>query len=288
MSKTRMGRALVTLVTLGMSLSGCGGGGGASSPAPTNTPTTTSGNGGTGQTESAAIATIVQDILPTGEGVNLADRLYNPMGAGDSWVYTQLDADGQDTQTPVIKLVVHGDVASGAVTVAESTGDMAGAQTSYTIDASGSQDIDPLGEAPAVAKTLVGPLLDYPAVFYPTGSEQLSVRQGNWGADLDGDGKPEGFRLEMRTRFLGEEDLVAPTSLTPVRVMHLHKTITFTLYPSLSGTSQSATATEETWAQPGVGLIKLVRSNLDAEGVRLDSHTLVLQQALVGGVQTGP
>jgi hypothetical protein len=288
MSKTRMGCTAAILATLGLALAGCGGGGGASNAAPPSTTTTSTDSGGTGQTEVAAIATIVQDLLPNGEAVDLADRQYNPMGAGDSWVYTQFDANGQDTLTPVVKLVVSGDAASGAVTVAESTGDTAGVQTSYTVDAAGSHDTDPLGEAPTVAKTLVGSLLDYPSVFYPSGSEQVSVRQGNWGADLDGDGKPEGFRLEMRTRFLGEEDLVAPTSLTPVHVVHLIKTITFTLYPSLGGTSQSAAATEETWAQAGVGLIKLVRANLDADGLPLDSHTLVLKQALVAGVQTGP
>lgn len=272
------GWAATLAIAVAMALSACGGGGGGSASTP--------------QTVSAAQATspttVVEDTLPAASGVNLAGQDYNPMGAGDSWTYARLDANGVTTGSFVVKTVVAGSAASGSVTVEESSDDLGGVLASYTVNSLGSFDADPLGEAPVSAKTLVGSLLDFPVVFYPAGSEQRSVRQGSWGADVDGDLVPDAFRLEVRIAYLGEEDLVTPTSPTPVHVMHLRKTVVFTLYTTAAGGgSQSATATEETWSQAGVGAVLAVRSTYNASGTLQDRYTLRLQQAVVGGSTLG-
>jgi hypothetical protein len=271
------GWAATLAIVLALALSACGGGGGSAASSPT-----------VSAAQAALPTTLVEDTLPATAGENLASLAYNPMGAGDSWTYARLDASGTDTGAFVVKTVVAGSADSGSVTVEESSADLGGVLASYTVNSLGSFDADPLGEAPVAAKTLVGSLLDFPVVFYPEGSEQRSVRQGSWGADVDGDGRADAFRLEVRIAYLGEEDLATATSQTPVHVVHLRKTVVFTLYTTAAGGgSQSATATEETWSQAGVGAVQIVRSTYNASGTLQDRYTLRLQEAVVGGSTVG-
>ena len=68
----------------------------------------------------------------------------------------------------------------------------------FALGSDGLAAIDPLDAGTAMPGLLAAlpSLLEYPTPFYAVGSTRSTVRQGNAGADLDGDGKVDAADAE--------------------------------------------------------------------------------------------
>ena len=244
------------LVSVVVTLAACGGGGGggeiATMAAPTTTPVTTTPTPPPQTLVRAALPTLVQDIEPAGGRIDLRSRNYFPLGNEDTLTYDKTKGST---------------VIAGAVkrtTSALPTRDPMvfevdeGVRTDFTYrrTATGILAIDPLGsDAPAAVRALVGNVLEYPEPFYAAGAVRTTVRQGGFGADLDGDGIQESFRLEIKQLLVGLETLPLPVGTA--EMAHFTTTATFTISPSRQSSEVSTViTTENSWFAPGIGLVR--------------------------------
>ena len=250
----------------------CGGGGGGGSQAP---------RGGA----NAPFTTAAQNELPAGARIDVSSQNLFPMAAGDVWIYNRFNASGAQTGT-LSQTVTSGPDGSGRVTLSIS-GSSGVSSDSRIVNADGVLDPDPLGaSAPPPAATNVGTLLEYAAPLYPQGGQRRHVRSGPWGADLDGDGIGESFRFEFSQVFVGFEPVQLSGAANLTNVAHFRNTYTLTLRPTIAALSDYAiTINEETWFAPNLGVVKVVSSTIDSDGVVLDPlETFLLASATVGGV----
>jgi hypothetical protein len=245
----RFFRASPLLLAVAFLLVACGGGGNSS---------------GTG-TEAAAtstrtpLATQIEDQEPTGLRVDLRADNYFPSGQGDNWTYNVIHngfiASGDTTRAIAVVDSTHFQLTE----ISASTGSDS---TQYTRSAGGHV----LGaayilgsSASATAQNIVGSFVEYPEPFFPVGGELKRVRQGDWGADTDGDGVNDSFRLEFRQTRVGFETL--PTMLgINVETAHFHTAMSLTITPSnLAKSAVTVVATEDTWWAAGKGLMQASR-----------------------------
>jgi hypothetical protein len=191
---------------------------------------------------------------------------YFPSGQGDNWTYNVIHNDviasGDTTRAIAV-------VDSTHFRLTETSASSSPTSTLYTRSAGGHVlgAADILGSsAPVKAQNIVGSLVEYPEPFFPVGGELKRVRQGDWGADLDGDGVNESFRLEYSQTLLGFETL--PTMLGfPMETAHFRTALSFTVVPSsLAKTAITVIATEETWWSAGWGLMQASREVRSPDG----------------------
>ncbi len=244
-------------------LGACGGGGGSSQPSVRE-----------------ALPQIVQDINPAGARLDFRSRNYFPGGAGDTWTFDRVQ--GGVTTPGVLTRSVQS-VNGNDVVVAETEAGSTDTAT-YRRTANGIVNVDPLaGAAPPAARTLVGDLLEFPEPFYAVGETRQVIRQGSWGADLDGDNVAESFRLEFAHVLVGFETLVLPRG--SAETAHFRSTTTLTLSPSsLAQRVVTVTATEDSWWAPGIGMVRAQRVATDSDGVTvIPAYTLIIASGSVGG-----
>jgi hypothetical protein len=255
----------IALIAMAASLTGCGGGGGGgSSPATVRDP----------------LPQLVQDINPSGTRLDFRDRNYFPAAAGDAWTYDRTQ-NGATTLGAMTRTVQS---ASGNQAQIGETENGTTESSAYRRTAEGIVLVDPLGNSfPPGARAIAGDLLEYPEPFYPVGAERRVVRQGSYGADLDGDTIPESFRLEMKQVLVGFDTLTLPRG--SAETAHFRMTTLITLSPSrLSEIVYSVTAVEDSWWAPGIGLVRAERVATDSLGATLiPAHTLVIASGTVGG-----
>jgi hypothetical protein len=259
---------LACAAALSLLLAACGGGGGGNSQI---------GNGLT------PFPTEKTDELPPGARIDVSSKNLFQMGAGDTWNYLVIDANGNPTPAFASRTVTSDDGA-GHVTLVDN--DNGSSTTNYTVSADGLLDSSPLDGAPASAVGIVGGIFEYATPLYPVGAVRRHVRSGPWGEDLDGDGIGESFRLEFAQTFVGFETLQLSPSFTVKDVAHFHNVFALTLRPTdVDTTDYTITATEDTWFAPGLGMLKAQRTTIDSDLVTLEPpHTLVFTQGLIGGV----
>ena len=246
----------------------CGGGGGGA----------TSGSPQPGVR--AALPTLVQDIEPTGVRIDLSNRNYFPAGAGDTWTFDK--TMNAVTTVGAVTRTVQSVTGNDAVFV--ETINNVGSSSTYRRTANGVVSVDPLGSAaPLAARTLVPTLLEYPEPFYAIGEVRRTVRQGEWGADLDGDGIEESFRLEVSQVFVGLETLALPVG--SAEEAHFRTVVMLTISPSrLSNSAYTVTSTENSWFAPGIGMVRSERVATGSDNAIVQSpYTLVLTGGTVGG-----
>lgn len=256
-------RHLITLAAAAI-LTACGGGGGGSSP-----------------TTRAPLPQVVSDTNPVGDRIDLRSRNYFPAAAGDSWTYDYIQS-GVTTSNLVTRTV--GSTTADGYTISERVGSGLPDTETYRRTAAGLAAPDFTdGSTPAAARTLIGELLMYPEPFYPTGATRSIVRQGDWGADADGDGINESFRLEITQQLVGLENMALPQGAA--ETAHFRTVTALTLSPSsLTNTPYTVTGTEDTWWAPGIGLVQADRTAVDSSNATVIApYRLRIASGTVGG-----
>lgn len=263
MAERRTGWIWVAL--LAAWLAGCGGGGGGDDPAVRE-----------------PLPPLSQDLLPGGERLDLRARRYFVAQAGDTWVY---DVEQAGATTPrgatLVVNAVDGDDAWLHETVLGET-----SRGHWRRTAEGIVSVATLaGAAPPAVVAAVGDLLEYPEPFYAVGAERLAIRQGSWGEDLDGDGRPESFRLEIGQVLVGFETLALPRG--SAETAHFRSVVRLTLVPSQAANAPlTLVSTEHSWWAPGLGRVRVERGAVDGGGQVVEPvQTLRLVAATVGGVE---
>lgn len=259
------GRGFAALM-LCLSLAACGGGGG-SSTGPTSLPP-----------ESL-------DVVPPGPRIDIGARNYFPLGVGDVWYYERSETGASGSAS---RRVLSGPDAEGAFTVSDVDGDPT--LIRYRPGPSGVETLDPFQ---AQADGLPGlyaslpRLVEYPSPPYPVGAELRTVRQGSVGADLDGDGRHDSFRIEIRQVFRGFEMLTVLDR--PMEVAHYYNNVSLTALRSSDGQSSTIVATEDAYFATDIGLVQVVRQANQSNGAVVSPrYTLSLLSARVGGVDYLP
>lgn len=238
------------------------------------------GGGGGGDGPREPLPALWQDTNPSGARLDYRSRNYFPAAPGDRWVYA-LQTAGVSGQTLTRSVAAGG---GSDIVITESS--VAGiVTTTYRRTPDGLLAVRPLADqfSPAVVEQ-IGDLLEYAEPFYPVGSTRRLVRQGSWGADVDGDGRVDSFRLEITQVLVGFEPVTLPRA-TLGDVAHFRNVITLTVQPSdRKRDLPSVTQTEEAWWAPGVGLVRAERS-MTGDSDRVEpAYMIVLTSATVGGV----
>lgn len=250
---------------LALVLTACGGGGG----------------GGDSANIRAPLPQVVSDTYPAGDRLDLRSLNYFPAAAGDSWTYNHVQG-GITTPGAVTRSVTG--ASADVYTISEATPGAQPDTETYRRTAAGHVlvDIVDLGTPPA-ARNLIGEILMYPEPFYPVGGTRTIVRQGNWGADEDGDGVNDSFRLEITQQLVGLETMALP--LGSASTVHFRTVMALTLSPSsLQETPYTVTATEDSWWAPGIGLVQSDRAGVDSSNVTLVApYRLSIASGSVGG-----
>ena len=251
-------------------LSACGGG---------------SGGGGGGSTAVPAdpsirepLPQLVQDIEPVGPRVSMAGQLFFPNAVGDSWDYLYTE---NGAVKPGVNRSVSASTLAGFTIRTVQAGGIPDFQ-SYLRTGSGHVTVIPLSTFPLAAQTLIGNILEYPDPFYPINGVRVSIRQGSWGADLDGDGFNESFRFEFKQIYVGLETVATPSGSGSAA--HLRSTIAITISPSnLSSPVVTVVTTQDEWWALNIGLVRrdVVTSTANG-GVKTTSMQIL--SGTVGGV----
>ena len=260
-------RHLVALSFCALLLTACGGGGG----------------GGAGGGDTPLLPTLSSDTVPGGDRIDVSSRNLLPFHAGDGWIYDSKAASGAvlaDTTRSVIGSLD----ASGHFTLRES--DASGSSDSaYQLSGDGLISINPLSADAGMPGLLAAlpSLVEYPLPFYAVGSTRSTVRQGNIGADLDGDGKNDYFRAEVTQVFHGFKTVTVLGK--PTEVAWFTNTLVLTVAVTSTGRSAFATAVEEAWLAPNLGLVHAERSSSASDGsVPVAPYTIDLRSANIAGV----
>jgi hypothetical protein len=245
----RFFHALPLWLAVTLLLVACGGGGGGSS----------SGTGTSTTPTRTALVTLIEDQEPLGPRLDLRVRNYFPSGPGDNWTYNVIHngfiAPGDTTRAIAV-------VDSTHFRLTESSASSSTSSTQYTRSAGGHVlgAADILGSsASATAQNIVGSFSEYPEPFFPVGGQLKRVRQGDWGADIDGDGVNDSFRLEYSQTLVGFETLQTLQSVN-VETANFHTVISLTVSPSNPAKPVvTVVGTEDTWWAAGWGLMKANR-----------------------------
>lgn len=238
------------------------------------------GGGGSSPGVREALPQLVQDVNPGGTRLDLRVRNYFPANAGDTWTFDRVQ-NGVTTVSAMTRSV-QSVVGNDAVFTESESGTTSSA--TYRRSAEGIVSVDPLADvASPSARALVGDLLDFAEPFYPVGAVRRIIRQGSWGADLDGDGTNESFRLEITQLLVGFETLALP--LGSAETAHFRGVTQLTLSPSsLAQRVITVTATEDSWWAPDIGMVRTERVATDSDGVTvIPAHTFVIASGTVAG-----
>jgi hypothetical protein len=262
----RRGAAVVLL----MLLAACGGGGGGGANNEPDAP-------------DAALPTLSTDTVPSGQRVDVSALNLFPLQPGDEWVY----ADSRSTANQVTRSVTASPADARDVLVTETDPvDGSAEPGGYRVTPQGIVSLDPAGAQglwPGVYAALPS-IIEYPTPLYPVGGERKSVRQGSMGADLDGDGANDFYRLEISQVFRGFETIRVLGADT--EVAHFTNQFVFSVSATSDGSRYTATAIEQTYFAPGLGLVRSDRSATDSDGaVIVAPYSLTLLRATVDGLQ---
>lgn len=225
-------------------LSGCGGGGGGGE-SPTAPPVAT------------PYAPLTQDDIPTGARVALDMSQPYPLDEGTHWSYAQVGANGQALDD--VERIVVAKEASGYTRIREVSGrDSSEELLRWAADGLASADpLDVQAMLPGLA-AMLAQWIDVPTPAYPVNSVRRAIRQGDLGADLDGDGRFETFRAELAQTNLGFEEIQALGQTR--RVLHLRTQFQVTIAAS-KGTPMTLNATEDSFLADGFGPLRLERKS---------------------------
>ena len=223
---------------------------------------------------------IVNDIVPAGPSLELSTKAYFPVGLNDAWAYT-LQEEFRSVSAKLSRTVrrVVGDRI-------EIDTEMEGAYgiEAYRRTAAGLVAIEPFGDDyPEAARKLIGELLEYPEPFPPIGAARYSIRQGDWGADIDGDGVNDRFRLTIEQTLVDVEPLTLPQRVVS-NTAHFRTTMTLAFRFSRAREILYSQIVDDTWLAPGIGLVKSETASRDQAGTAIMPRTtLTIVSARIDG-----
>lgn len=226
-----------------------------------------------------------QDIVPSGPRIDVSQLDLFPSGAGDSWLYDRIPA--LNLSGTVTRAVISGPDANGFVVLRETDVNQS-TDIVQRLTSDGLEQHDPLGAEsrwPDVFAALPT-LIEYPTPLYPVDAERRVIRQGSFGADIDGDGDLDDFRVEIVQVFRGFETM--DTLGQTVDVAHFSNVLAFTTVFTSDGSSYAVTTNEEAYFAGNVGLVRADRSAVDSDGVVIVApYSIVLRSATVHGISYG-
>ena len=278
--KRWMTPGLMPLLTFlaAVGLAGCGGGGGGD------------GVGGTPQDPSEAVATsgpfsaLSRDTVPSGAGVDVTGRDYFAMAAGNRWVHASRPSAAPGNESTVSVEAQGPADADGFLRLNEVSAPSPQINR-YRVTAAGLELAEPLSavsDAPGVAAALPSVLV-VPTPFPPAGQQRALVRQGPLGADADGDGLGDTFRLEFRSTFVGfESTMVLGQSRQSAHFRHV---ITLIVAGSKDGRHRTVTQSQDAYLVDGLGEVESRTSPTLVDGVsQADGETRTLVRARIGNL----
>lgn len=228
---------------------------------------------------------LAQDTVPAGSRIDVSALNLFPSGAGDAWVYDRSPA--LDPSGTVVRSVISAPDANGFVVLRETDAGRASDIIQRSTPA-GLEQYDLLGAEgvwPGVFAALPT-FIEYPTPLYPIGGERRSLRQGSFGADVDGDGRFDDFRVEIVQVFRGFEVMTALGQT--IDAAHFSNVIAFTSVLTSNGASFTTTSTEEAYFAGGVGLVRADRSAFGSDGRLLVApYSIRLRGATVNGLNYG-
>ena len=266
----------VWAIALGALTAGCGGGG---APVPVESPVTPSLVPNNAPPIRAALPVVKETKIPVGKRVDVSALNYFPSAIGDHWVYSVVK-EGVLQQNVAERSVSASSLQGFTVALRQ---DLVTSTLQYLNSPDGHVAPSPLGTLPSGAANIIGSILVYPIPFFPVGTEYRVVRQGDWGADLDGDGVSESFRLEWVHSYLGVEDYTLPLSQGTGEAAHLRNTIRLTLSPSsLRIDPVTVESVEDSWWMPNSGPVKFAIRTVGPTG-SVSNETLEISFGTVAG-----
>lgn len=259
---------------------GCGGGGGGgASEAKASASSSSALNA-----DPVATSLDAYPVNTATDSVNPAAEGYYPLNQGDSWVYD--DTVGSDTTVGgLTRSVVSGPNTDGHVVLQEQEDKSTGTEH-YTVSSAGVAQDDPL----EVASVLPGLYQGFPSwILLPneqqrTGETRTSDASGDTGADLDNDGKTDGYLLHTEAVFKGIKTINVLGS--PTQVAHFVFTMVLELKYSTDGSTRKLTIVQSDAYAKGLGLVQTERVVVQ-DGKETARQLLVLRAAKVGGVDHG-
>jgi len=283
-----MGQAWLWVVTIVLGLSACGGGGGSPASDPTAAPQSM---------DARTLHSELEDLPAAAEAdANLLQADYFHMAQGDQ-AHFDLTRNGQTTVAGLRRQVLSGPDQQGQIAIEEDAGPAAQPElddTVYVRSSAGLSLDDPSGggtDHPGLRQALPSWLQFPDRVMHP-GDVQTLSRSGDSGADVDGDGVRDDFRLELSQTFIGLRTMAVLGQSRTVAVFRTNLVIGFLL--SSQGQLLSATTASEVhaWAA-GIGLVAADRSairhadgswaqppeSLRLRAAQLGTQTLGLQTA---------
>jgi hypothetical protein len=231
-------------------------------------------------------ATLRTDDNPAGARVDRRADNYFPMALGDQWTFER-SAAGASTRTVTVRIVAG--AAAGTVGWQETDPLDGEGVVEYRRTAQGLEVVRPFtGGLPDAVAQLVGDPLEFADPFYPVGSVRRVLRQGSYGADVDGDSVHEGFRFELTQTFVGFEDYRIGARTVQAARFRTEYRIAVMFSKSVAGGAYPPdyvfSGSEETWWGPGIGLLRTDRRFDDStRGTVQPLHTLRLVQGTVAG-----
>lgn len=243
------------------------------------------GGGGGGGTSAAAdpavrapLPPLIQDTEPVGPTISTAGQVYFPTTLGDTWDYSYTE---NGAAKPGVNRSVSASSPAGFTIRTLQIGGTPDFQN-YLRTGNGNLTLAPVPTIPPAAQALIGDLLEFPEPFFPIGGVRVSIRQGNWGADLDGDGVSESLRFEFRQVFVGFETVTLPVG--SATAAHFRNTIVFTISPSkLTSPALTVSATQDDWWALNIGLVRRDNITSSTSG-GFTTASMQITGSTVGGV----
>jgi hypothetical protein len=245
------------------------------------------GGGGSGGVQAAPLPTLSEDTVPSGQRIDVSGRDYFALAAGGVWVFERT-SEGLTFPQHNREVRTNGPAESPIFLIdgyPPST-----TESFYRYTAEGLVSVNPLrnvqADYPAVAAALPS-LLEFATPFYPQGGTRRLVRQGDAGADLDGDGRNERFRIEFTQVFLGFQAMQVMDVMT--EVAGFRSTFAFTIYATRDQREVTSSSAEESYWGDGIGMVRATRSAVGPDGLpAFPTYTIRLTDASVGGLDLGP